>query len=340
MAVLQIVSNRAGVGKTCLAGALLTHFGNAGQIVAYYKPLALSSTGDADLNFLSGYLSSRYRSATAPAAHEFPPESNIPEQLLADLSAEAVLLAGAVDQVVVESANPPGEGDRLSIAAELAPALGSRAILVCGYSRSLTADSVMDMARPFGDQLLGVLINGVSKHRVRETRERLENPLKDQGVHLLGILAEDRTMLAVSVQEIADHLGGQWVQEPVNTDALVERFLIGGNIMDAGSTYFGRFPSQAVVTRAARPDIQMASLMEDTRCLVLTGGSQPTDYVKAEALQRDVALILVEDSTMDTADALGTILSRTTAHSPSKVRKFLELLNQSSDLSSLTSALH
>jgi BioD-like phosphotransacetylase family protein len=147
-------------------------------------------------------------------------------------------------------------------------------------------------------------------------------------------------MLAVTVQEIADHLGGQWVQEPVNTDALVERFLIGGNIMDAGSTYFGRFPSQAVVTRAARPDIQMASLMEDTRCLVLTGGSQPTDYVKAEALQRDVALILVEDSTMDTADALGTILSRTTAHSPSKVRKFLELLNQSSDLSSLTSALH
>ena len=38
--------------------------------------------------------------------------------------------------------------------------------------------------------------------------------------------------------------------------------------MDSGPSYFGRYQNQAVITRAERPDIQMASLMCDTKCLV------------------------------------------------------------------------
>ena len=94
-------------------------------------------------------------------------------------------------------------------------------------------------------------------------------------------------MLAVTVEQVAAHLGGAWVQEPENTDSLIERFLIGGNILDSGETYYGRYSNQAVIVRAERPDIQLASLMEDTACLVLTGRGDPTEYIKAEAMQRN-----------------------------------------------------
>ena len=90
----------------------------------------------------------------------------------------------------------------------------------------------------------------------------------------------------------------------MNADAPVERFLIGGNIMDNGPTYYGRYASKAVITRAQRPDIQLASMLPQTRCLVLTGPGEPTEYVKAEARERDNPLLQVFTSTIETADAL------------------------------------
>ena len=84
-------------------------------------------------------------------------------------------------------------------------------------------------------------------------------------------------MLAPKVGQVADHLDAVWTLEPVNADAPVERFLIGGNIMDNGPTYYGRYRNQAVITRAQRPDIQLASMLPQTRFLVLTRPGDPTD---------------------------------------------------------------
>lgn len=146
-------------------------------------------------------------------------------------------------------------------------------------------------------------------------------------------------MLAVTVQQIADHLNGSWINEPVNTQAHVERFLIGGNIMDSGPIYFGRYANQAVITRAERPDIQLACLMEDTRCLVLTGPGELSEYIKVEALQRDVPLIRVTEGTLSTAESLGGLLDHANAYSPWKIQRFSQLMSQHLDLTPLTAAL-
>ena len=132
---------------------------------------------------------------------------------------------------------------------------------------------------------------------------------------MLGAIPEDRAMLAVTVEQVAAHLGGAWVQEPENTDSLIERFLIGGNILDSGETYYGRYSNQAVIVRTERPDIQLASLMEDTTCLVLTGRGDPTEYIKAEAMQRSVPLIRVEQDTIPTAESLAGLLDKAAVHS-------------------------
>ena len=52
MAVLQIVGNQSGVGKTSLASALLVTANNAGKKVAYYKPFADGRTADPDVCLL------------------------------------------------------------------------------------------------------------------------------------------------------------------------------------------------------------------------------------------------------------------------------------------------
>ena len=146
-------------------------------------------------------------------------------------------------------------------------------------------------------------------------------------------------MLSVTVQQIADYLGGRWVQEPVNTDEHVEHFLIGGNIMDSGPNYFGRHRNQAVITRADRPDIQMASLVGDTKCLVLTGGTEPIEYIRVEALQHDVPLILVDQNTLSTAERLGGLLERPGPLSVQKVRRFNHLVQEHLQLEPLSSVL-
>ena len=134
------------------------------------------------------------------------------------------------------------------------------------------------------------------------------------------VIPESRVMLAPTVAQIGEHLDAVWTLEPVNADALVERFLIGGNIMDNGPTYYGRYHNQAVITRAQRPDIQLASMLPQTSCLVLTGPGEPTEYVKAEARERDIPLLQVALSTIDTADALERLIDAVTPHSLDMVR--------------------
>ena len=218
------------------------------------------------------------------------------------------------------------------MALEVSTLTGSKVLLMVRYVKGLTPADVERAAEPFMDRLAGVLINGVTQYRAREVNQAVGAALEARGIPYWGALEEDRALLAVTVQQIADHLGGRWAQEPENADAPVERFLIGGNIMDLGPTYFGRYCNQAVIVRAGRPDIQMAGLMPQTRCLVLTGREEASQYVKAEALQQGVPVILVESNTQETAEALGGILDHASPPTREKVHRFLQLLRGSLDL--------
>ena len=233
----------------------------------------------------------------------------------------------------------PPSGQSSPLALELSSLIDSKVLLLIRYAKDLSAAAVQGAAQSVGDRLAGVLINGVTQYRMREINQSTEAALAPQGIPFWGTLGEDRGMFAVSVQQISDYLGGRWAQEPENTDASVERFLIGGNIMDLGPTYFGRYSNQAVIVRAGRPDIQMASLLPETRCLILTGSEEMTEYVKAEALQRGVPLILVESNTLGTAEALGGILDHTSALTRPKIDSFLRLLRCNLDLDTLLAPL-
>ena len=179
-----------------------------------------------------------------------------------------------------------------------------------------------------GKNLAAVVINNVPLHRRREATEELVPALKRRGIPALGAIPEDREMLALTLGQVADFLGGRWVQEPGDPDQWIDRFLIGGNIMDSGPNYFGRHPHQAVITRAGRPDIQMASLMCDTQFLVLTEGEEPTEYIRVEAGKRNASLLLVDGNTVEVADSLGALVDLATPYSSHKLERFTKLVDE------------
>ena len=344
MAVLQIAADRPGAGTTSLAGTLSLHLAESGKRASYYKPFSNHQGEDPDVALITESLPEAAASPQAPGPSPLPSVSGDGPYLVNPTADEVrqiiAILQEQCDLVVLEGPDLGiTTGQPSPLALELSSLIDSKVLLLVRYAKGLTASDIQRAAQPFGDRLVGVLINGVTPYRNREINQSIAAVLTPQDVPFWGTLEEDRGMFAVTVQQIADYLGGRWAQEPENTEASVERFLIGGNIMDLGPTYFGRYANQAVIVRSGRPDIQMAGLMPETRCLVLTGNEDLTEYVKAEAIQRGVPLILVESNTLETAEGLGGILDHTAALTRRKIDRFLQLLRCSLDLDALLAPL-
>jgi BioD-like phosphotransacetylase family protein len=303
VAVLQIVGNQSGAGKTSLAAALLVAANAAGKKAAYYKPFSDAPGLDADTAFI-GLLLQYIGGPSVPDPRK-PADSHD----FTDTQTTITNLQSEADLVIIEG---PDAATPLDI--------GGTVLLVHKYSQQA---SISDSVSQAGPLLAGIVVNATPIHR----RDEVARDLAGQALPV-AVIPESRSMLTVTVEQLANHLGGQWVLDPVNADAPVERFMIGGNIMDEGPTYFDRYPNQAVITRVERPDIQMASMCDKTCCLVLTGPGEPTEYIKSEALKREVPLIQVRTNTMDTAESLAGLLDRADARTITKANHFAGLLEQ------------
>ena len=308
-----LITGPARSGKTSLAAGLLACARDVGRSAAYVKPFSSSADADADHAFAAGVLAETLGITVGPP----------PRPLSGDVDEAARVIAELRDQagtVIVEAADG-------SPAADLAEATEARVLEVHAYAAGQDWAAMADRAAGrWGNRL--ACAGGQRRAALsRGGGGRLAAAESSAAVDAV-VIPESRVMLAPTVAQIADHLEAVWTLEPVNADAPVERFLIGGNIMDNGPTYYGRYANQAVITRAQRPDIQLASMLPQTRCLVLTGPGEPIEYVKAEARERDIPLLQVFASTIETADALDRLIDVVTPHSLAKVRHYAALLEQ------------
>ena len=346
MGILQITSHRPQAGKTSLAAVALLTLARLGKPAGYYKPFCVQPGGDSDLAFIQEAILSPQGGPAAPSPSILEPSANLSEPQLQQLSEAVTALQAAHPRVVLEGPDLETSGEQASaLAVQIASQLDSRVIVILRYSKDhdskdhdsdgLAGALVSRTSEAFGGRLAGVIINCVTKHRLAEVRQRMETELAPGNIPLLGVIPESRIMRAPTVQQIADTLGGRWIQEPASSDQPVERFLIGGNIMDSGPEYYGRYENQAVITRSQRPDIQLASLVAGTKCLVLTEGGEPTEYIKAEAMERGVPVMVVESKTLETVDALAPLLDTTPAHNLAKVQVFAKQLAEYLDLEQL-----
>ena len=258
---------------------------SARRSAASCRPFSTAGEADADHAFASGALADGLDIAVGQA----------PRALSAPLDAGFIdLLRSEAETIIVEAAER-------STSSELAWALDARVLEAHAYAAGEDGATVADRAAGrWGNRLAALVVNAVPPYRTSDVAESVAESSADVAA---VVVPDSCVMLGPTVAQVAGHLDAVWTLEPMNADAPVERFLIGGDMMDNGPIYYGRYANQAVITRAQRRDIQLASMLPETRCLVLTGSGEPTEYIKAEAWERDIPLLQAFASTIETADA-------------------------------------
>ena len=329
MNVLYVASDREGAGKTALCASLAREIGWRGTSVAVFKPVAgagLRATSDPDRDC--------YRKVWGRGVEGWPldpPGDGIAPGFLDAIREVFGRLVEGVDVVVVEGSCGLSPEDSRRVA----DALDAKVLFLAAYRHDLSAARLKEWTSPFGDDLLGIVVNGLTRYRGTEARTRLLPTMKSEGLVSLGVIPEDRRLLGVTVGQLAEHLEARFVICEERSDALIEHLMVGGMSMDPGELLFGLRDGKAVIVRGDRPDIQMAALATPTSCLVLTQGIEPIEYVRHEAEQAGVAVLVVQGDTLGTMDALNTLADRARFDHLLKLERFVELVRQHVDLPTL-----
>ncbi|MBU2009786.1 MAG: hypothetical protein KJ624_08145 [Chloroflexi bacterium] len=278
MPAVYITSPGPGEGKTAIALGLAQWWQGRGKKLGY---LRLGPSPEGDISFAERL---GLEAASCP-----PAEVEQAYDRLA-LGRDLVLIEGLVPDV--EAALKKLRG---------------RALLVLPFKG---VEKAGEAARRLGEALVGVVLNFVPRSRMEKAKNELAPALKGKNVAVLGVLPEERALLAPSVADLAGYLGARVVLHQDRGEELVEAFMVGAMCLDPAPAYFGRKEAKAVITRRDRPDILLGALQTPTRCLVLTGGGDKIDpYVLRGADDKGVTVLLVEQDTPATLERLEALLA-------------------------------
>jgi BioD-like phosphotransacetylase family protein len=207
--------------------------------------------------------------------------------------------------VIVEA--PAGDVDGL------AQAVAAR-VLVVGEPASAMDVGVAP------DRIAGHVLTKVPLHAV---------PTVAQRAAVLAVLPEDRVLAAPSIADIAEALHAEWLVQQ-GMPAGIERVMIGTVASDAAAPYFGNRERTCVITRYDKTDIQLAALLTDVECMVLTGGGRPSPYLRdrVRGTRDDVAVLLAPDNTVETMRAIEGLYGRSRFDGTVKLERAVALLDE------------
>jgi len=104
---------------------------------------------------------------------------------------------------------------------------------------------------------------------------------------------------------------------------------------DTALSRFRQQTNKAVITGGDRTDIQLAALETSTTCLVLTGNLQPSPLIVKQAEEFGVAILLVNQNTMETIEKIEGVFGKTRLGQTAKLQKFEELVTNAVDIERL-----
>ena len=328
MAVLIVVSDEEGAGKTAVCATLAHLLGREGVRAAVCKPIAaqgLVADGDQDPRVYADLLGRQVGASPLEA-----PSGGLTEQTTAEVQAAVESAGRDADVTIVEGTSALSYRDMRS----LANAIDAGVLVVGRYSPQL-ADTFRVWRDALEERTAGCIANFVTRYAGAQAEADLQARAE---IPVLGVIPEERRLLSPRVRDVARHLDGRMLND-CEDDALVERFMTLGLSMDPGELYFGLHADKAVIVRGDRPDIQMAALATPTACLICTEGKEPIEYVLNEAELDEVPIIIVERGTLDTMDALATLSDAPRFDHPQKLTAFAELLEDHADLPALWNRL-
>jgi hypothetical protein len=153
------------------------------------------------------------------------------------------------------------------------------------------------------------------------------------------MLPDDAVLHSVSVRELVNAIGGEVLASETAVDELVESFVVGAMGVSAALRHFRQTPRKCVITGGDRSDIQLAALETPTRCLVLTGGLEPSPTVLARAQDLGIPVVLVQQDTLATVAVIEQLLGKPRLREPGKIAYVLDQFATHLDLPLLDNLL-
>ena len=306
MGVLYIVSAEEAAGKTTICAGIAINLLNTGKKVGYLNPQETEkgATGG-DIAFMRKTLGL----TDAVNAPDIVQGRDI-------VLVEAMLGTKAGDLATKETYGAAKE-------------MQAKVIAVEAYGGDAAGVKYAALYKGFGENFLGAVINKVPRSRMKSAREKAGGG----DIKIIGMIPEDRVLLAITVGELADIIKGKIISSPEKSDELVENYLLGALTPDTGTEYFQRKGRKAAVVRQERADMQMAALETPISCLVLAGGSQPPiHYVRDKAARKGVPIILTESGIEDIVEKIEGSLLKKRLNQDKKLAKLGEIVKQNLDM--------
>ena len=304
MGVLYIVSVEEAAGKTAIAAGIGINLVNAGKKVGYLKPQAAEKgVADGDITFMRKTLG-QTDIVNAPDIIE---------------GRDTVLVEARLGSKATDAASKDAYG--------AAKEMKAKVIAVETYTGKPTGYA--GLYKGFGDSFLGIVINKVPQSLVKKARaDAASSPVK-----VLGIIPENRILLAITVAELAESIKGKIVNKKGDAAVLVENYMLGAMTPDSGPGYFERKANKAAVIRQDRPDMQLAALETPTAALVLAGSDHPPIYnVMHKADQKGVPVITTGSGINDIVKNIESTISKARINQDKKLAKLGEIVKQNLDM--------
>ncbi len=297
MAIIYIVAAEREAGKTAISAGLAINLLNSGKNVSYFKPQATEN--DNDIAFMKKI-------------------SNL------NVVKEKADIKRGKGVVFVEAML----NNKTKYAIR---AMKAKVIAVENYSGKILKYG--DTYKKFGNKFLGVIINKVPQSQLKRVKEEAAKIYGTAKIKVLGIIPENRILLAITVGELADFIGGKILNHTEKSGELVENYMLGAMVVDSGLDYFGRKKNKAAIIRQERLDMQLAALETSMTCLVLSGGDATPEYqVRQRAENRGIPIITTNTAINDIATKIDNALAKNRLNQVGKLAKLADTIKQNLDL--------
>ncbi len=259
-----------------------------------------------------------------------------PDAIRKEVRAAFERVAADRDRVFVEGGATVTTGGIVDLTdPEVAELLDARVLLVADYDRTGDLDDVLAAADRLGDRLAGVVFNGVADATFDEVVDDAVPFLEGRDLPVFGIVPRDRRLAGVTVADLASEIGARVLTE-AGTDGYVERFVVGAMGANTALAHFRRTTDAAVITGGDRSEIHTAALeAPGVRCLILTGGHDPSGAVLGTAERKGVPVLLVGGDTISTVERAEDVVHSGRTRDADTVDRMRSLLTDHADVDRL-----
>ena len=346
-------------GKSLVALGLVNMLLGKAQRVAYFKPIIHTNPKikkDVHIETVLSYfkLPVPYEESYAFTGQE---ALKLMEKENRDVMIETIIhklkkLEENHDFTIIDGSDFVGEGTafEFEINIGIAKNLGAPVIIVVsgeGKDVPQLINSTLTVWRNFEmreARVIGIIVNKVKPEQVSAVNEFLNEQLT--GEIILSIIPEDKSLLAPTMKEIFEQLGGKIVCGADQLSNQVDNFVTGAMQVPQFLNHIKE--NVVIVTPADRGDIVISAMQANISVnypkvagIVTTVGGKLDEPVQRliEGLSTVVPVISVKEGTFETISKLSAIHSRITPDNTKKIQLAIDTFNKYVDVKSLEEKL-